>query len=112
MTTVLPGVTKPDMTNLKRETERKHGKTTEQLYQEREKRVMDAIALKAPDRVPLQASPGVFAARFAGVPVSSMYYDHDAYREACLRMLLEYEPDMFSPTALTSGLALELLDAR
>src|SRR5512134_2045949 len=112
MATVLPGTTKRDLAALKQEIEKKHGKTTEELYQEREKRVMDAIALKTPDRVPLQTSPGVFAARYAGVPVSSMYYNHDAYREACLKMLLEYEPDMFSPTALTSGTALELLDAR
>jgi len=97
---------------LKDEVERKHGKTAEQLYQERENRVIAAMTLGMPDRVPFQASPGVFAAKYAGVPVSTMYYDHDAYREACLKMFMEYEPDLFQPTALTSGPALELLDAR
>src|SRR3989304_6819298 len=101
---------KQQIEKMKDEIEKKHGKTTEQLYQEREKRVMDAMTLGSPDRVPFQASPGVFAARYAGVPVSTMYYDHDRYRDACLKMFLEYEPDLFQPTALTSGPALELLD--
>jgi hypothetical protein len=37
---------------LKKQIEERTGKTVEQLYQERDKRVRDAIALKKPDRVP------------------------------------------------------------
>ncbi len=34
-----------DIKNLRKEIERKHGKTPEQLFEEREKRVRDAIEL-------------------------------------------------------------------
>ena len=35
------------------EIEKKHGKTVNELREEREKRVRDAIELKVPDRVPI-----------------------------------------------------------
>ena len=38
---------------LKEEIERKHGKTPEQLYDERAKRIWDAAELREPDRVPV-----------------------------------------------------------
>jgi hypothetical protein len=37
-----------------------HHKTPEQAYQEREKRILDAMALKKPDRVPVLALFGSF----------------------------------------------------
>ncbi len=93
--------------------EKKHGKSTEALCAEREKRVSDAMTLKVPDRVPVTIQTGVFAARYAGVPISSMYYDHAAYREACLKTVLDFEPDTGASMVLvTSGLINELLDAR
>ena len=64
------------------EIEKKHGKTVDQLREEREKRVSDAIELRVPDRVPVNVGTGVFAARYAGLPASAMYYDHAAYAEA------------------------------
>ena len=71
----------------------KHGKTPEQLYEERDRRVRDAIALRQPDRVPVILRPGAFAAKYAGLLLSSMYYDHAAYREACRKAILDFEPD-------------------
>jgi hypothetical protein len=68
---------------LREEIERKHGKSVEQLCEEREKRVTDAIELRVPDRVPVNIQTSVFSARYAGLPLSAMYYDHAAYREAC-----------------------------
>ena len=42
-------------------------KTSEEICREREKRVMDAIALGKPDRVPIVLLWGGFAARYAGI---------------------------------------------
>ncbi|MEE8414259.1 MAG: hypothetical protein V3R96_06880, partial [Dehalococcoidales bacterium] len=64
------------------EIEKKHGKSVEQLRQEREKRIRDAIELREPDRVPVTMNSGAFAAKYAGIPLSAMYYDPKAYTEA------------------------------
>jgi len=42
-------------------------KMTEELYQERLKRVEDAIQLKVPDRVPIVTSFGYFPAKYNGI---------------------------------------------
>jgi hypothetical protein len=98
---------------LKDEIEKRHGKTTEQLLDEREKRMNDAIELRIPDRVPVTIQTGVFSARYAGIPLSSMYYDHAAYREAMLETILDFEPDTGASMVLvSSGLVNELLDAK
>jgi hypothetical protein len=98
---------------LRQEIEKKHGKTVEELHEEREKRVNDAIELRVPDRVPVTIQTGVFAARYAGIPVSSMYYDHDAYRKACVKTIVDFEPDQGASMILVnSGLILELLDTK
>ncbi|MDP6632151.1 MAG: hypothetical protein QGI51_01435 [Dehalococcoidales bacterium] len=100
------------LTRLKTETEKKHGKTVEQLYEERVTRVRDAIEMRVPDRVPVTMQTGVFAARYAGVPLSTMYYDHGDYRDACLKTLLDFEPDSASVAAGISGPVNDLLDVR
>ncbi len=98
---------------LKDEIEKKHGKTTEQLLAEREKRMNDAIELRIPDRVPVSIQTGVFSAMYAGIPLSAMYYDHTAYKEACLRTILDFEPDTGASMMLvSSGHVLETLDVK
>jgi hypothetical protein len=95
------------------EIERKYGKTPGQLFEERDKRVRDAIALREPDRVPVVLGEGVFAAKYAGLPLSSMYYDIGAYREACRKLVLDFEPDLCQGGVnSTSGQALTFLDTR
>jgi hypothetical protein len=74
---------------LRDEIEKKHGKTVDQLRLERDKRINNALRLKIPDRVPVTIQTGVFAARYAGIPLSAMYYDHNAYREASLKTVLD-----------------------
>ncbi|MDP6632314.1 MAG: uroporphyrinogen decarboxylase family protein, partial [Dehalococcoidales bacterium] len=93
--------------------EKKHGKTIEELVLEREKRVKDAMELREPDRVPVTVPIGVFAARYAGLPASAMYYDHAAFREVSKKMLLDFEPDNSAAVGTTtSGLFLELIDEK
>ena len=95
------------------EIEKKQGKSVEQLRTEREKRVKDAIALKEPDRVPVMLNPGVFAARAAGLPASTMFYDHAAARQAGRKILLDFEPDIGGVgMAASSGSVLDILQVK
>lgn len=99
--------------NVRAEIEKRHSKTVAELHEEREKRVNDAIELRVPDRVPVTIQTGVFSARYAGIPLSAMYYDHDAYRKACVKTIVDFEPDQGASMVLVnSGLILELLDTR
>ena len=41
------------------------GEATRKLYNERNQRVMDAVALKVPDRVPISIPFSFFPAKFA-----------------------------------------------
>ena len=53
------------------------GKTPQELYEEREKRVKDAVALKTPDRVPVVVSMGFLPARYSGMTIQEIMYDPD-----------------------------------
>jgi uroporphyrinogen-III decarboxylase len=98
---------------LSQEIAKTHGKTIDQLRSEREKRVYDAITLKIPDRVPVTMQTGVFACRYTGLPLSAMYYDHVAYWEACVKTVVDFDPDTGGMMAVgTSGLINEVLDTR
>jgi hypothetical protein len=98
---------------LRDDIEKKYGKTVDQLRNEREKRINYVIILRLPDRVPVSIQTGVFACRYAGIPISAMYYDHVAYWEACVKTIVDFEPDSGNIMAAgTSGLVNELLDVR
>ncbi|HLB28463.1 MAG TPA: hypothetical protein VJK47_04540, partial [Dehalococcoidales bacterium] len=93
--------------------EKKHGKSVAELREERDKRIRDAIELKVPDRVPVTFNFGSFAARYAGLPNSVMYYDPVAYGEAVIKALVDIEPDSGGAAVGTnSGLMLEILDVK
>ena len=69
-------------------------KTPEELYQERKKRIEDAIAVRTPDRVPIFIDSGLFPARYAGLPLSSAFSDDDAWSLANEKFVLDFAPDM------------------
>lgn len=99
-----------ELQQLREEIERKTGKTTEQLYEEREKRVRDAIELKEPDRVPF--STFVNVSKYTGIPNSAAYYDPIGYKKAMRKITLDFEPDMCNAGLPTSGAALEALGVK
>ncbi|MBI4187950.1 MAG: hypothetical protein HY529_01960 [Chloroflexi bacterium] len=89
-TTIQPEIIDQDLKALRQEIERKTGKTPEQLYEEREKRVRDAIEVNEPDRVPLHI--GIPNQRF-GLP----------QKEALRKGVLYFEPDLCTPSATRVG---------
>ena len=62
-----------ELKNLKEQIEQKHGKSTEELYAEREKRVRQAINLDKPDRVPIMMHSD--PSEHTDVRRSAAYYD-------------------------------------
>jgi hypothetical protein len=93
---------------LKEEIEKRHGKTTAELYREREKRTSDAIQMKVPDRVPVVFwDVPLLACRYAGLPYSAAYYDAPAWRAAFRKMFADLDPDGWAVANRESGAALE-----
>ena len=68
-------------------------KSTEQLYREREKRYIDAVQLKVPDRVPTSVHLSYLPARFAGITYKDAYYDFPKWKDAYIKTALYYQPD-------------------
>ncbi len=70
------------------------GENRQLLYKTREKRIIDAIELRVPDRVPATASFYFFPARYYGGTVQEMMYDPEKLWELNLKATLEFEPDL------------------
>jgi len=89
-------------------------RTPEELYQEREKRVMDAIQLKVPDRVPVMALFGFFPAKYIGITCEEAMYDHEKMMKAWVKTMADFQPDMYEnpyPVRFLGNI-LEVLDYR
>ena len=65
-----------------------------ELYRQREKRVNDAIALRIPDRVPIEVLFGFFPATYSGMTVEEVMYDPEKLLQAQMKTLLEFQLDM------------------
>lgn len=103
------------ITRAREEIEKRTGKTPEHLYAERERRIVDAIQLKEPDRVPVFIRVDYFAPKYAGVPASAMFYDQAAYKRALAKTLVDFDADVCYVAGNCfnrSGRALEVLDAK
>jgi len=78
----------------------KMSKTGTELYEERRKRIFDAIELRKPDRVPIFLENHLMPAKYYGMTFEEAYYDQDKWLEANQKFLRDFEPDMyFSPDA-------------
>lgn len=92
------------------------GKTGQERYQEKKKRIDDIIALKQPDRVPIWfQDASFFPAKYAGITAKEAMYDTETSLDAYKKTFLDFDPDlMFNPAfALHSpGEAMEIIDCR
>ncbi|OGO40340.1 MAG: hypothetical protein A2147_02415, partial [Chloroflexi bacterium RBG_16_57_8] len=101
---------KKEIKALREEIQQRTGKTPEQLYEEREKRVRDSIYLNQPDRIPLFIFPDPCA--HYNLRQSAAYYDPVAWRQALIREALDFEPDLAPANFSTSGDMLTTLDVK
>ncbi len=86
-------------------------KAPEELYQEREKRISDAVQLKVPDRIPIAPFVGFFPAKYAGMTLKEAMYDYDKAYMAWKKTYLDFQWDMITPLRYTNtGPTFELLD--
>jgi hypothetical protein len=92
---------------IKAKIEKKHKKTVEELYAEREKRVRDVTELREPDRVPLSVNAD--PANYTKIQRSAAYYDPIGWKRATREITVEFEPDVCNAGLPTSGMALEIL---
>ena len=72
-------------------------------YKEKEKRMKDALALKTPDRVPIDITGGTFMITRTGHTVAESNYDEtlEIAKEAATKFMLDFEPDVISGLGLT-----------
>lgn len=99
-----------DIREIRAGIEKETGKTPEQLYEEREQRVRDAINLKESDRVPLWIIPEPH--KVYGLSHAIEYYEPVAWKKALRNIILDFEPDLALPGFGTSGSSLEALDVK
>jgi uroporphyrinogen-III decarboxylase len=87
-------------------------KAAEQAYNDRKQRLMDAVQLKTPDRVPISLGLNYFPAKFTGTTTWAAYYDFAAWKEVYIKAARHYEPDRLLVVLNQSGNVLEALDAK
>jgi hypothetical protein len=89
-------------------------KEAQRAFMAREKRLNDAIRLKAPDRVPIWLQDlSFFPAKYAGITFQEMMYNSEAMVAAYTKTILDFEPDMyFRPPVPVPGEVLKILDCK
>lgn len=95
---------------LKEQIEERTGKSVEQLYAERVKRVRDVIELREPDRVPFLVLVDTMA--HYGVPNSVSYYDPLTLKRTMRKATMDLEPDMSEAGFPFCGAAMAELDVK
>ncbi len=73
-------------------------------YDARWKRILDCVALKQADRMPVALYPMFWLARYGGISYKQLMYDYDKVREIGERAVLELDPDIYSPTVMNTAL--------
>ncbi|MFC1820120.1 uroporphyrinogen decarboxylase family protein, partial [Thermodesulfobacteriota bacterium] len=80
---------------------------------ERVTRLIDAIKLKEPDRVPVAANPGHIPARYSGYTIKEVMYDSEKVVKAWQKYINDFDLDILvSAGAVRCGKALDILDAK
>ena len=86
--------------------------STEQLYREREKRYIDAVELRVPDRVPTSVHLSYLPARFTGITYRDSYYNFPKWKDAYIKTALYFQPDRCEFFSNQSGRVMEALDQK
>ncbi len=81
-----------------------------QQYGVRANRVIKAIKLEEPDRVPCQIPAGSFPAYYAGYDLKRVMYDVEVMRTAWMKFVTDFDCDTHGSTFFFPGKVLDLLD--
>ena len=65
----------------------------EEKYRARATRIIKAIQVEEPDRVPCQIPPGSFPAYYAGFDLKAVIYDYEKMKEAYLKFVFDFDTD-------------------
>ncbi len=83
-----------------------------EAYRARLTRIVDAVSLKEPDRVPCILPAGQFPAYYAGITVRTAMYDYPEMKRAWLKFLHEFDADTYSAPGVSSGWMNEILKVK
>jgi uroporphyrinogen-III decarboxylase len=85
-------------------------KSPQELMAERQQRILDTVALKTPDRVPVFGPYQKYPYTFAGVSFRDAMNDYALAREACHKFVDYFQPDAdFGPILAYPAKAMEIL---
>ncbi len=73
----------------------------EKAYKSRVQRILDAMHLKKPDRVPIFPMFGFFAAYYSGYTPYDVMYDYDKLDKAFTKYILDLQPDAHSSVTIS-----------
>ena len=62
-------------------------------YETRWQRILDCVALKQPDRMPVTLYATFWLAKYGGITCKELMYDYEKTKEISERAVLEFEPD-------------------
>jgi uroporphyrinogen-III decarboxylase len=82
----------------------------EERYAIKANRIIAAINLEEPDRVPCQIPAGSFPAYYAGYDLKRVMYDLEAMRTAMVKFVTDFDCDSHGGTHFYPGKVLDLLD--
>jgi len=70
-------------------------------YDEKLKRINDALELREPDRVPIDTDGGKFMVNYAGYSMKDAIYDTsmEIYKESAIKFMKDFDPDMVPKSA-------------
>jgi uroporphyrinogen-III decarboxylase len=71
-------------------------------YEEKMGRIMAAVELRKPDRVPIAFQPTFWLARYGDISYRELMYNYDKACEIMRRALHEFDPDMYYPPHVTT----------
>jgi hypothetical protein len=87
-------------------------KTPKELYEERLKRVEDAINLKVPDKVPTVVHCGYLGPKYVGMTSEEAHYDCERALAGTKKLIQYLQPDLVSSLPQTPGNAFEAIDTK
>lgn len=82
------------------------------LYEQRQKRLFDAIELREPDRLPTILFSHFWVAHYCGMTCREAMYDYERLAAAMRKAVVDLEPDAFQPvhTLVAFGPTMDTLD--